>query len=122
MYLADSATSASSITYIFFKIWFFLAPDYIKINTIFLRFRKMFIRKMALFFLDGFITSVQGHVEEICLNLQRDTLGRPLHITHQIASSRLGLLALKLKAESFPHLISGHIFLVEIESSFNGNF
>ena len=82
----------------------------------------MFIRKMALFFLDGFITSVQGQGEQICLNLQRDTLGRPLYITHQITSSRLGLLALKLKAESFPHLISGHIFLVEIESSFNGNF
>ncbi|CAK8677456.1 unnamed protein product [Clavelina lepadiformis] len=50
----------------------------------------LFIRVHSVFIFLVFITSVQGQGEQVCLNLQREPLERPLPVTHQGPPGRRG--------------------------------
>ena len=50
----------------------------------------LFIRVQSFFIFLVFVTSVQGQGEQICLNLQREPLERPLPVTHQGPPGRRG--------------------------------
>ncbi|CAK8677458.1 unnamed protein product [Clavelina lepadiformis] len=50
----------------------------------------MFVKFLSSLFFLVFVTSIQGQGEQICLNLQREPLERPLPVTHQGPPGRRG--------------------------------
>ncbi|XP_076799729.1 retinoschisin-like [Clavelina lepadiformis] len=50
----------------------------------------VFVKISSVFFFLVFVTSIQGQGEQICLNLQREPLERPLPVTHQGPPGRRG--------------------------------
>ncbi|CAK8677449.1 unnamed protein product [Clavelina lepadiformis] len=50
----------------------------------------LFIRVYSVYFFLVFVTSIQGQGEQICLNLLREPLERPLPVTHQGPPGRRG--------------------------------